>query len=432
MEQFSRRNNHTLFSIGFVLLLCMIFLKYSVQIDFSEYILLAIFICTAFISDRNELIALSVCCIPFISSFHYIYAILVCEILLIYKLKNEIRIKAEVVILIILIVWELLHCFTLGAVIKDGMTFILPYALCFIIMFSNVERVDYLFVMRVLAIATLWMCLVLLTKLFINADFNIGNAFYEMDRLGIVDESEMTRGTFNPNTLGYFCILSATGLLQAIVSGNKIRSDIPILVLLIVCGFLTASRTYIICLIVLIVLILFVQRGSLKKKATFIIGLVALAGIVIILVNVFFPETFGNLFDRFKLDDVSGGRSDLFMEYNRFIMSSGDQLFWGTGLSAERIKLDEYFGMYNAQTPHNGIQEVLVVWGVPGLVLFIVYLSIIILSARRINTNQQLINYIPLILLLTKVQAGQMVTAFYTMLMFPLAFLSLCYAFQEK
>jgi len=55
-----------------------------------------------------------------------------------------------------------------------------------------------------------------------------------------------------------------------------------------------------------------------------------------------------------------------------------------------------------------------------------------IVRAKKHSNVKGLINYIPLILLLVKVQVGQLITSFPTMLTFSLAYLSMCADFDNK
>ena len=76
--------------------------------------------------------------------------------------------------------------------------------------------------------------------------------------------------------------------------------------------------------------------------------------------------------------------------------------------------------------PHNGIQEVVVAWGVPGLLFFIAMICVMVRRSREENTNQRLLNYLPFVVLLAKIQVGQMITSSYTLLAFALIYISLC------
>ena len=65
-------------------------------------------------------------------------------------------------------------------------------------------------------------------------------------------------------------------------------------------------------------------------------------------------------------------------------------------------------------------------WGIPGLVLFTAVMISMFQSAFERNRHMALINWIPLIIILFKGLAGQIITSAYTMLAMSFAYLSLC------
>lgn len=408
-----------------------IYLKYVLAIDIPRSILLLLFSIMVVHGNQQEIVVMSLWCIPLYTSFHYIYALLIC--IVVYALKYGKKIKFDFGILPVafLLIWELLHCFSDGASLKDSITFIFPYIICLFLMYSSINNIDYSYVVRSLAICTIFMCLVVLSKLLIDSGFQVGHAFANMQRLGSFSDEE-TGAYFNPNTLGYFCILSSIGLLQLQATNRRKILDIIMTMFLLVCGILTMSKTYIVCLLIMVMLFIFAQQGKTIEKVKFIISILLIGLGIFICVLVFFPTVVDSILIRFSVEDISSGRMELFSLYNEYIFSSVKNLFFGCGLSSMNMSLNKYFRVTNAQVSHNGFQEILIVWGIPGMILFLTFLCILIKQSRKTLQNQKLINYIPLILLLIKVQAGQMITSFYTMLMFSLAYLSLCQDFDNN
>ena len=79
---------------------------------------------------------------------------------------------------------------------------------------------------------------------------------------------------------------------------------------------------------------------------------------------------------------------------------------------------------------HNNIQEILVAWGIPGLIMIAALIAALVIRARSFNRRLTLINCIPLIIILVKSLAGQMISSGYTMLALSFAYLSLCQHFS--
>ena len=78
---------------------------------------------------------------------------------------------------------------------------------------------------------------------------------------------------------------------------------------------------------------------------------------------------------------------------------------------------------------HNGTQEVLVCWGLPGLIMFVWYI-VEMIKRKPKGLKRGIVNYIPLVLLLVAAQAGQLLTSGNKLLAFGLVYISLCYDFS--
>ena len=413
-----------------IVLFGLIFLKYVIQIDFPQEVILFVFAIMVLMGNKEEIITLSACCIPLYTSMNYLYAVLTCLTVYLIRYGKEMKIGEAVFPVLFIWIWEIMHCVSDGTSIKDGIVFIMPYILCLFVMFSNIKEVRYGIVMRTLSVCILFMCFVVLSKLLVESGFQIKGMFMNMQRLGSLTGAEETGAYFNPNTLGYFCILSSTGLIQTILSGQGKKTDYLMIGVLIIFGLMTMSRTYLVCLLAMIFLFFLIKDKKKYGKVKFIGAILLAGGVIFGTLSIVFPSVLESLVMRLNVKDISSGRMELLAKYNEYSFHSSESLFFGTGLSGMNEKIKAYFTTY-INVPHNGIQEIFVVWGFPGLILFLLFLHSIIKKSRKVLPNQKLINYIPLILLLLKVQAGQLVTSFYTMLMFMLAYLSLCCDFRK-
>jgi len=417
---------------GWIIMFLLIYVKYVMYIDLPRSILLVLYIVMAIFSNKEELIGLCLCTIPLSTSFHFYYAIIVCIFVYIFRYSAQIKVNNAFFVIVILWMWELLHCFGNGYSINSSLTFIFSYILAFLLMYSCCREINYEYIVRLLAICTSFMCFVVLSKLMQDSGWSISNAFRGMQRLGTIDGIEEVGAYFNPNTLGYFCIMASCGLIQNVMIGKFKSIDILLIIFLIICGFLTTSKTFIVCLLLMIFLFVVSISGGVASKIKNLILLIVVCSIILVSLDLFFEVVLENYIVRFGVKDISSGRVRLFNQYNDYILSSAKAIFWGTGLSAQRAVIDKYFGVSNFEVPHNGFQEIIVVWGVPGLILFFVFLYVMIVRAKKHSNVKGLINYIPLILLLVKVQVGQLITSFPTMLTFSLAYLSMCADFDNK
>ena len=128
--------------------------------------------------------------------------------------------------------------------------------------------------------------------------------------------------------------------------------------------------------------------------------------------------------------DITTGRLSTMELYHRFIWSSPRNLAFGIGLQdfGEKVMVVYRIAPF---VSHNAIQELVTAWGMPGLVLFVALWILMIWRSRKFSRRQTLLNYIPLLVILLKSQAGQMLNSAYTMLAFAYAYLSMCQRFSE-
>ena len=422
------QKSHTGFYIFFSVLLLLIFIRYAFQIDIPRLMFLIIIVLIVLQGDKNEIIAMCMCCIPLHEAVDFFYSVTACAVILVFKSYKRFKVNITIFPLICLIVWELIHCFNTKFSATGLLSIFIPIIMLTILMCIDVSNCDYAFITRMIATTTLITCMMLLGKVLYFSGFNVLAAFASLQRLGL--ESETTRNTLkisgavNPNTLGIVCVLVSTGLLQIRSQGQAKKRDMIMLLLLIVFGTLTSSRTYLVCLAVMVMLLLIGQKGTINKKIRFFLMFVIILAFGILILNILFPELMQYYSARFKVKDITTGRAELMIEYHKFIVANAKNLFFGIGGQdfANRL-INVYRVTWNI--PHNGIQELVVAWGVIGLIIFTILVVLMILNSKKYNKDQILLNYIPLIIILVKIQAGQMIMSSYTMLAFSYAYLSL-------
>lgn len=423
-----KQHSRLLFRILLGLLLGGCFVRYSLQVNIPPAALLAVSVLIALLGDRDETIALCICMIPLDTSVQYTYVLLAALALYMVKFSRTVRFNLTIVPVLLMILWELLHCFGEPFSIPGFISDCLPLLLLAVLMCAGDQKLDYDFIVRALAVSVAAMCLCLLGRLLYVAGFDLGATFSGLRRLGL-DTGEtnlaITGGQQNPNTLGIQCVLAMTGLIQLRGSGRNKSGDGALILFLLVFGALTSSRTYLACLAIMAVLLVLSQKGSLSGKLKFMGGVVLVLLAAVLLLALFFPELLEFYYSRFFVEDISTGRTDLMVAYHEFVMSDPEVLFFGVGLHDFISKILEQYRVASV-VPHNGIQELVIVWGIPGLLMFLLLWAAMILRSRQLNEKQSLIHYIPLLVLLAKVQVGQMLDSPYTMLAFSYAYLSLC------
>lgn len=409
----------------FSLLMLLLFFRYALLISFPSVVFVGILAMMAFWGDREEILAVCICCIPLDSAVPFYCVLLFCIAVYAFKYGRNVRLDFGFIPIVLIILWELLHGFMGEMDLILMITLTIPYLLFVILFFiRDVKSVDYSFIVRTFSVMVLWICVILVVRLMILCDFQLDVAFFNMQRLGISDE-EIGNLVINPNTLGVQCVLAVSCLLQLRINGQKNIGDLILIISILILGALTISRTYLACLLIMIVYLLIISKGGFKQKLKLLFGIIILLTISVFLMYSFFPTTMELFSQRLNIEDITSGRDSLFSVYNNYIISSAKTLFWGLGALNLGDKVTNIYSIAE-NVPHNGIQEILVSWGIPGLLLVISMMFVMIRRSRQENPNQTMLNYLPFVILLAKIQVGQMVTSPYTMMAFALIYLSLC------
>lgn len=113
------------------------------------------------------------------------------------------------------------------------------------------------------------------------------------------------------------------------------------------------------------------------------------------------PEYVTNLLLRFQDADISNGRVDIAAYYFREMFQHVDRLIFGVGLQ----NYAEKYGYY--MSAHNATQEVMITWGLIGLLLVILLFLGIFWNGHVHNPKAKLVQYLPLVMYLVVIQSGQ-------------------------
>lgn len=426
------RNKHTGFYVLVAILMALTLAKYAFLLNIHKLILTAIVILMSLLGDKDEILATIMCCIPLHNSINFYVATSVCSVVLVFKYINEFRFKGHIILVLSMIIWELLHCLDGNLNIVFLITSISPLIVLMIIISSDVKDVDYLFIVRSMAIVWIGLCFVQLGNFAVLTGGEFFSAFGNLQRLGVfVDDDALSVVAINPNTLGIISILITTGLLQFVSIRKHEKIDIVLILFLLFFGMIASSKTFLVCFVTMVVLFVCGQYGNaFQKIKTFtVITLVALfaVGIEALLL----PETLEHLINRLYVPDITSGRDIIMRDYNNYIANNTDVMFFGVGLNEFGKKVLD-IGKVSFNLPHNGIQEIIIAWGIPGLIMMFTLFIIMIVKSNRYGSSKTVINYIPLLLLLLKSMAGQLLTSGYTMLALSFVYLSLCQEFRRE
>lgn len=424
----TKKYDYTRFWTLFSLLVAIVFLRYGLQIDIPRVLALVPILAIALFGNQTEIIAICMCLIPLHESLDFYYALVLVTVIYVFRCYDRIKITVSVIPAFLIVIWELLHCFTADFSPVTFLTSLIPTIALAVILCSDFTQLDYAFVVRAVAIAAVATCASMLIQVAWISRFNFTAFLVNLRRLGALDEASRDRlqvsgGMVQTNSLGVICVIITACLLQLRAAARNRKTDNLLIISLLIFGTFTASRTFLVCLLLMALLVILGQQGG-KNKLRYLSVAVLTACLIIVIFALFFPSQLEYYVGRFFEADITTGRDDLLINYHKFITENPDVLFFGIGLQNYGEKVTTVYRVAS-NVPHNCIQEVIVAWGIPGLLMmFFLILQLLFCGGRR-NKQRTLLNYVPLIIVLFKSVAGQLLTSNYTMLALAFAYISL-------
>lgn len=422
-----QKNSHTLFWTMLLVYMMMFFVRNAIGISFPVIIYLVYFVIMSFMSDRDEMLALLAVTIPTTRGFQYKYAIVVWIVIYVIRFKDDVKLNTSIIPLLVMMVWEMLHGikydFSFALFLKNFSELILlTFLMCL-----SARKTDFVFIARVLAFSTAAIGCIILFELLKNNHFNISGLFdvngYRFGKGS--SESAVAFGLdYNPNGIGAMCSFSITAIMVIRYLKKQTTFDYLVLIVLIVIGGLTISRSFILTTIGVFVCFSLVgnKSGSGRIKTLFAFAIVAVV-VYFVVVN-YMPFVLDSFTRRFEVDDITNGRSGLIDYYDEHIHSSWEYSLFGVGIQDMISKISGIYGGVPV-VPHNSVQEIIVAWGYPGLFMFLIMIVFMIYSASKSIKKFRIVNFFPLMVILITSFAGQFITAGWKLLMLAFAYITL-------
>jgi len=432
-EQVKDNHSRSLFYAGMAIFIGLIFVKNLFMEDIPVLAILAVASAVALISDRDELCAMAVCCIPLSSAFQYKYFIFICMLIYLMKYYVDLRITTAAFPLFLMLVWELLHGFSGTFSIVEYARGFAELIFCTFLLLTVRRKVDYPFVCRMLATVTICILSIAFFKILRDYNYSFEAAFSGGYRFGEQGEEGNYLLSFNANGLGFICNLAMVGLMQLNLVRRGTFANYVMIAVLFLFGVMTMSRSFMLCFALIMCCYALARAGRNRKRVFRTVIMIVFIGALILAVYRFVPVLFEQYLGRFMEDDVSGGRTELLVFYTKHIFSDVKYLFFGIGLQDIIGKLADIYGNISVNVPHNGIQEILVCWGLPGFVFFVWHLLTMVKKSKRLKgvRKHRLLSYMPLILVIFECQSGQLIRSGNTLFALSLAYLSLCWDVKE-
>ena len=317
------KQSRGLFYLGMAAMMAAIFARNILELPIPVVAILAIGALVAAVSTRDEMIALVIACIPMSAALQYKYLIFICIIIYIMKFAKDVKITIAVLPLLFMMVWELVHGLFYPFSVYEYLRGFTELIFCTFLVMIVPKKVDYKMICRLLAISSICMMSIVLLNLLEKTGYNFAAIFTGSYRFGVGNtEAENFGVNYNANELGLITNLSIAGLLQLIASKKHHVFDYLMIVVLTMFGVMTMSRTFLVCFAFIIAMFTIAGVPTLAGKVKRVIFIILMILLILLLVYALMPNVYEMFADRFRVDDISNGRNDLFAFYGQHILSS--------------------------------------------------------------------------------------------------------------
>lgn len=254
-------------------------------------------------------------------------------------------------------------------------------------------------------------------------NLTLSGLFNGQFRIGKTVEYSMLNSmliSFHVNDLAIFCGsgISLVFILMLNKCMNTLTGAACIIYLLLV-GFLTQSRTFVLMVALLVVYMALVSG---RNRWKYVLAISTVAAIVLFLYDAGYLPVIDTIIMRFNGTDMEtmNGRTDIIAAYNKVLFSNPIRLFTGYGVLDYRL----YSTVGSA---HNGTQEMLISCGVIGsacLIYWYYFWGKTAQQKARCRFEKNLINYAPFLTVLLGIQGTQFVSQYHMICIFTIALLA--------
>ena len=397
-----KTNEKLLFGIYIIIFLIFLIIRNILLVDISPYIIVVLTAIYTIISKRNPL-ELLMFLIPFASAVPTNYIIMILLIIYLLKYNTEIRMDSSYIFLFVILAIETINCVNIYSTLTELVNFAIILILTTMHFSSGKVEIskDRSIKKYILGTVIATAMFIVITFQYITIDHFLTYESRLNDLSAYLPFSQYALN-FNANDLALY-ILIAISLLFCLNYYRKVNKKIflILLIFLIVSGFLTMSRAFLLCLGAIIIYIVLFS----KNRVSIILKLIIFTCFFAFMINLLMPnfsrELESNFSERFSVQDKSGGRNDLLKEYNSVIMSNPKKFLIGSGIQNynKKNKID--------LACHNATQEIIIAWGVIGFIAMMLLIIKYILSTIKQSQKLCALEFLPLVILVLMTQTIQ-------------------------
>lgn len=419
----------------YVLMALLMIARYILRINISSVAFLLVAVVPVFFGSTSELLACVMTYIPLSPAFQYKYALLIAMSVMLLRSRWRLRSGIVFILIILMMVWEALHIgygyFSIKEYFRGFAELLFLGALIMI----DIGEIDYQLIIRSLVLFVVGVCGIMLFMQLKQSNFSLLAIVSRSAANWRFGQSNMTSGAFalnfNANNLGFICNLSICSVLLLRKRNEHTKMDMVFAVCSVIFALMTLSRAAIVCMAMIVMLYVIGDKEKTKRWIRELI-VVALVGIIAIaLIYRFLPTVFDNILERFQRKDVWNGRGSLMTQYMRFVFMEPKNLLFGIGMQGIYEKVSPIVWVHDV--PHNGLQEVLVAWGIPGVLAVLSCLMLICVLSRVCSQGKRsFYQFMPFLLTLVFTMSGQLLTSPRALLSLSFAYICACIASDES
>lgn len=306
--------------------------------------------------------------IPFCFSIH---GIVLVPIVLALLLKSRKRNNYQSVFAIIILLFEGLHfvSYEFSVSFVRYLIYIPHIFLFFFILFDDeYDNNSIMYGIKYFVIGTALVLVTIVIHSFVVygfIDIMMGNIRIGGDDTHFEMEGPVDVTIMNANTLAYFSISAIALILFSKREIFSIVEKILYVLLLLLAGVLTTSRTWL--FLISFAIAVYILFGRKKRNLGGDILIVAILALIIMRYSDYAVNVVNRFNDRLENEEsmrVAGGRTTLFASYNEFLLEHPIRIIFGTGA----IYYKDICKIYDSV--HSGLQQIYLSYGLIGLTIY--------------------------------------------------------------
>lgn len=211
-------------------------------------------------------------------------------------------------------------------------------------------------------------------------------------------------GSLDQNTFSFHCLIGAVSAIAIYINSSKKDNKVFLIVLLalglfsLICGMYMVSKGFYVALAIIGIIVAIKMNSKIIKywKQLLVIGVAIIVFIRTDRVQMLINSIFTRFNGASDINQLTTGRSELYMYYINAIFSSPIKLLFGAGLNTYRL----VFNAHNNYITHNTTLELLAAWGLPMSILIVGSIFTLTRKQLKNNKNVNLVILLPMISLL--------------------------------